>query len=92
MAELNYPFASPGRTPIALPLDAMINATLAQSAPIQRLNATLWLWWGNNFPSWDCFHLDQTGTQGVPLIQTEVFDYINCNKSLSRYMSIPSNR
>ncbi|KAE9405742.1 hypothetical protein BT96DRAFT_915948 [Gymnopus androsaceus JB14] len=80
-AEFNYAEAQPGRTLLTRPLDLIVNATLAQSDPIQVLNATQWLTYGPlGFTCLD--YLNDTSKNGiraaVPLIQYVPFSYIIC--------------
>ncbi|KAE9405741.1 hypothetical protein BT96DRAFT_915947 [Gymnopus androsaceus JB14] len=80
-AEFNYAESQPGRTLLAHSLDLIVNATLAQSDPIQVLNATQWLTYGPlGFTCLD--YLNSTSKNGlnaaVPLIQNVPFSYITC--------------
>ncbi|KAI6086506.1 serine carboxypeptidase S28-domain-containing protein [Hypoxylon rubiginosum] len=80
-AEFNYPIAQPGRSPIAYPLDRVINITLEENDPIQILNRTFWSWFdapGNQLAP--CLnHTDPLFLQkAVPPIETVPFHYITC--------------
>lgn len=79
--ELNYPVAQPGRSPIDYPLQAFVNATLAQTDEIQVLNVTNWLWFGGL--GWPCIDWANSSSleHGVPLIESVPFSYITCEHS-----------
>ena len=78
-AEFQYPYANPGRTPIANPLDRIIQTVLAtKDHPIQLLKSTTLLWFQGLNPSLSCLDFDTTLYQAIPLIQTVPFNYIVC--------------
>lgn len=79
--EFNYAQAQPGRTLLTRSLDLIVDATIAQSDPIQVLNVTQWLVFGPlNFTCLD--YLNSTSDNGVyaavSLIQYVPFSYIFC--------------
>lgn len=76
--ELNYPVAQPGRSPVDHPLQAFVNATLAQTDEIQVLNVTNWIWYGGL--GWPCIDWANSSSleQGVSLIQAVPFSYTTC--------------
>ena len=79
-AELNYAALRPGRAPVALPLDKIINIALTQKDDIQLLNESLWMWYGQPGSGVPC--IDYRGSassyQAVPLIEYVVFQYLTC--------------
>ncbi|KAI1134031.1 peptidase S28 [Hypoxylon sp. FL0543] len=90
--ELNYPTVKPGRSPVANPLDKIINITLEETDPIQVLNRTFWLWFGApGLSHASCFnHTDPNFIRtGVPLIETAPFDYITCTYVPLKSSNIP---
>ncbi|KAJ9610426.1 hypothetical protein H2200_005203 [Cladophialophora chaetospira] len=76
-AELNYPIARPGRSPVAHPLNKVMTIALTEKDPIQIINQTLSLWFGSVYP---CIDVNsQTALQAVvPAIQVSVFNYLCC--------------
>jgi hypothetical protein len=78
--QFNYPIAMPGFTPIANPLQAFINVTLAQSqtAPIQVLNAISSLWFRSINPELQCLDWNSSSVNGINSIQEVPFSYITC--------------
>ncbi len=79
-AELNYAALRPERAPVALPLDKIINIALTQKDPIQLLDGSMWMWYGQPGTSIPCINYrDSTSSfQAVPLIEYVVFQYITC--------------
>ncbi|KAI0882945.1 peptidase S28 [Annulohypoxylon maeteangense] len=81
-AELNYPTVQLGRSPVANPLDKIINIVLTETDPVQILSKAFWLWFGAPGPSHaPCLnYTDPTFlASAVPLIETTPFNYIICN-------------
>ncbi|KAJ4481926.1 serine carboxypeptidase S28-domain-containing protein [Lentinula aciculospora] len=80
-AEFNYAAAQPGRSLVTPPPELIVNATIAQSDPIQVLNVTQWIWYEPL--GYTCLDIlngtSKNGIQGgVPLIQSVPFSYITC--------------
>ncbi|KAF2111380.1 peptidase S28 [Lophiotrema nucula] len=79
-AELNYPYASPGRTPIATPFFEILNFAVNTTDPMEFLNKVNWMWFKPQGA--ECIdhehEVDFLNTFGVPLINSDVFSYITC--------------
>jgi len=84
--EFNYPVAHPGRSPVAVPLEKVVNIALTEPDPIQILNRTNWMWYpdsaavvGLPFP---CIDINTSGSLvGVPLIATAPFAKVTCMRA-----------
>lgn len=78
--EFNYPYASPGRTPIALPLSETLNFAVNQTDPIELLAKVNWMWYGPLGA--ECLDLEHWAdffkNVAVPAINYEYFSYISC--------------
>ncbi|KAJ4299976.1 hypothetical protein N0V90_005224 [Kalmusia sp. IMI 367209] len=84
-AEMNYPSASPGRTPVAHPFDNIIKLALNSTDPLQLLAKANWMWYGPmGAQCLDYEHMsDFLHSYGVPLINYDVFSYITCKYLLA---------
>lgn len=81
-AEFQYPIASPGRTPIANPLDQLINVALKhRKDPFKLLKSGTLLWFKALNPKLKCLDFETTAQQAVPLIQAVPFNYIVCEST-----------
>jgi hypothetical protein len=79
-AEFNYPYASPGRTPVATPFFTLLDIARNTSDPIQLLSEVNWLWYKPmGAECLDHEHAtDFVKNVAVPLINYNVFSYITC--------------
>ena len=79
VTEFNYPFVNVGRTPIATPLDRLIETILAnKNDPFKVLEAGALLWFKGQSPSLTCLDWDANLYDAVPLIQPIPFIYVQC--------------
>lgn len=77
VAEFNYPVASQGRFPVALPLEKALSISLEESDPIKLINRTQWMAYSARDQS--CIPIDGSySTIFTPLIETTYFRYITC--------------
>ncbi|KAF2732728.1 hypothetical protein EJ04DRAFT_565719 [Polyplosphaeria fusca] len=78
--EFNYPYANPGRTPIATPFFKILDIALNQSDPMKLLLEANRMWYTPAGAT--CLDFEHptefVRTFGVPLINYEVWGYITC--------------
>lgn len=82
-AQSDYNVASASRFPIANPLDAFVNASVAASRPLQVLNDTFWAAYGAPGPSHQsCFNISASASALLaPGLQAVPFSYLGCECS-----------
>ena len=81
-AEFNYPKAFPGRSPVDLPLEAVISLALEEQDPMQLIKRANWMWYAPNAEllgsELKCLDLSILPMLAVPLIASKPFDYLAC--------------